>query len=169
MRIDTNKIRKWKKAKKVACIKAKPISDVFSDKSVINHFLLHTLEGDIPVQSSKVLCVGPTGDVWAQSADRITEKYDVIVIDSDGWMICKPKENAKSIECYEVTPRICNPKDNMVYDSSFSIVATSGANIGLEKNVQKGIVGDFICRDKTRSDKGWIVKRSVFLDTYKIV
>jgi hypothetical protein len=175
MRIDTNKITGWAVASKTRPIKAKPLISLLVDRTVTSKFLVATLEGNEPLGDGVVICVGEAGDAWQQMPKKLLAKYDVREIDNDGWMVCEPRPD-NAVNCVEVTDelmaRVCPayPTGDNIFEAKipFTIVGQWGATINGEKNVQEGMVGDFICQNRTDSTDIWIVKRKLFLNTYVI-
>ena len=88
--------------------------------------------------------------------------YSVTSIDADGWMVCDPRPD-NAVDVIEVNSTQCDTEDG-----SFYIIGLWGATIGDKKNVQIGIAGDFICRNRTDHTDIWIVRRKLFLNTYNI-
>jgi hypothetical protein len=165
MKINTDKISKWDIATKTKPIKAKPLINLLVDKTVATKFLVDTLEGKEPCRNGAMVCVGESGDIWQQVSKKLLQKYYVTSIDDDGWMICTPKPD-NEVECREVAPCFFTFGDENVTD--FYIIGQWGETVGDEKNVQRGVVGDFICRNKYDESDVWIVKRKLFLNTYSI-
>ena len=81
----------WKRAKKTKGLKAKAMVNLLVDRTVVNSFLLDTLEGREPIGPSSMFCIGAAGDAWQQTPKALLKKYDVIDIDNDGLMHCTPK------------------------------------------------------------------------------
>ena len=159
-RVDTGTLSDWRVASKTRPIKAKLLINLLVDRTVTSKFLVDTLEGKEPLGDGVVICVGEAGDAWQQMPNKLLAKYKVASIDVDGWMICEPLPD-NAVDVVEVTSAQCD-------DEGFSIVGQWGATIDGEKNIQRGIVGDFICRNRTDQTDVWIVKRSLFLNTYVI-
>jgi len=160
-KVDFSKIKNWNVASKTKAIKAKPLINLLVDKQVTNKFLLDTLEGREPLGDGSVICVGETGDIWQQMPNKMLQKYSVEAIDDDGWMICEPRPD-NAVDCSEVLSQQC---DN---EGKFYIIGQWGETIGEEQNVQKGVSGDFICRNRIDQTDAWIVNRKLFLNTYVI-
>lgn len=169
MRIDTSKISGWRLASKTQPITAKPLINLLVDRKVSSKFLVDTLEGQEPLGDGVVICVGAAGDAWQQMPKKLLQKYDVTSIDQDGWMVCTPKPD-NAVDCYEVTKEyvdsVCMAQGG--WFGTFTIIGQWGATVGEEKNVQKGELGDFLCRNRTDPTDVWIVKRKLFLNTYVV-
>ena len=161
-KIETNEITGWNIASKTRPIKAKPLISLLVDRTITNKFLVDTLEGREPLGDGSVICVGEAGDTWQQTPKKLLAKYHVASIDKDGWMVCEPLPD-NAVDCFEVP---YNQTD--FADQSFYIIGQWGATVGEEKNVQTGVLGDFICRNQTDHTDVWIVKRKLFLNTYII-
>ena len=162
-KIETKEIKDWRVASKTKPIKAKPLISVLVDKKVTNQFLLSTIEGKEVLGDGSLICIGEAGDAWQQMPNKLLAKYTVTAIDGEGWMVCEPRPD-NAVDVIEVTPALCGS------DVDFYIIGQWGATIGDEKNVQTGVVGDFICRNRTDNDNDdvWIVHRKLFLNTYNI-
>ena len=156
MKINTETINNWKIASKTRPIKAKPLINLLVDRSVTSKFLVDTLEGKEPLGDGVVICVGEAGDTWQQMPKKLLQKYSVTEIDKDGWMVCNPLPD-NAVDVVEVTD--CG---------EFYIIGHWGETVGEEKNVQRGVLGDFICRNQTDKSDVWIVRRKLFLNTYVI-
>jgi len=161
MRIDTNNLNGWQVATKTKGLKAKPLVNLLVDRSVLNKFLVDTLEGKEPLGDGAVVCIGESGDVWQQMPKKLLQKYEVKGIDSDGWMLCEPRPD-NAVECLEIGV------DFMDFETEFTIVGLWGETIGMEKNIQRGKLGDFICRNREDHNDVWIVKQKIFKNTYSI-
>lgn len=160
----------FKTATKTKPIKAKPLSSVILDKNILTKFLLDTLEGKQAIQESgqTVVCLGNAGDVWQQKASKLLQKYTVVDISEDGWLVCEPKpENEVWATQYNGDSR---------GDGKFSIFAQWGEKIQdstlSQGNTvilysQTGEVGDYILRSKTDARDYWIVRKSFFESTYE--
>ena len=108
-----------------------------------------------------MICVGEAGDVWQQTPAKILKKYDVTAIDKDGWMVCTPKPD-NEVDCHEVGSTTTNMQ------SEFCVIGQWGETVGPLKNVQRGVVGDFICRNRTDLADVWVVRKNLFNNTYVI-
>jgi hypothetical protein len=156
-KIDTNSpLISWQVAKKTKSLKAKPLVSIMVDKNVLSKFLIDTLEGKEPLGDGVVICIGESNDAWQQMPKKLLQKYDVVAIDNDGWMICDPKPD-NSVSCIEYTD-----------DEPFYIIGLYGEQTP-EGLIQKGEKGDFICRSRTDLTDNWIVKRKIFINTYNII
>lgn len=171
MKINTASLTGWRIASKTRPIKAKPLINLLVDRTVTSKFLVDTLEGKEPLGDGVVICVGEAGDTWQQMPAKLLKKYQVVSIDKDGWMDCNPLPD-NAVDVIEVTEEMANP-NHVVVDpypgyTDFYIVGQWGETVGTEKNVQKGNVGDFICRNRADATDVWIVRRKLFLNTYNI-
>lgn len=162
MKIETSELTGWKIATKTRPIRAKPLVNLLVDKTVVNKFLVDTLEGKEPLGDGVVICVGESGDIWQQMPKKLLAKYHVSNVDSDGWMVCEPLPD-NAVDVIEIYPNQCEK------DGSFYIIGQWGATVGEEKNIQIGTAGDFICRNRTDYNDVWIVRRNLFLNTYNIM
>lgn len=167
MRLDTQTITNWRIASKTRPIKAKPLVNLLVDRTVASKFLVDTLEGKEPLGDGVVICVGEAGDAWQQMPKKLLQKYTVKGIDKDGWMECEPLPD-NAVNCFEVSGEMLQHVTAGRTDGTFTIIGQWGATVGNEKNVQKGVAGDFICQNQTDPSDVWIVKRALFLNTYII-
>jgi hypothetical protein len=166
MRIDTTKLTGWEIASKTRSIKAKPLISLLVDRSVTSKFLVDTLEGKEPLGDGVVICVGEAGDTWQQMPKKLLQKYVVKAIDNDGWMVCEPLPD-NAVNVIEVNGEMLATHQSDDNDN-FSIVGQWGATVGNEKNIQTGMVGDFICQNQTDPSDVWIVRRKLFFNTYVV-
>jgi hypothetical protein len=164
MRINPAAIQNWRTATKTRPIKAKPLRNLLVDSSVTSKFLVETLEGREPLGDNVVICVGEAGDTWQQTPKALLKKYNVTNIDADGWLHCDPKPD-NVVDCVEVSDAMCEPDGHNT--NVFSIVGLWGETIGDEKNIQRGVAGDVICRNQTDKSDVWIVRRKLFNNTYQ--
>jgi len=175
MRIDTSKILTWSKASKTKPVKAKPLVTLLVDKTVVNKFLVATLEGNEPLGDGVVICIGKSGDVWQQTPKKLLQKYNVTSIDNDGWMVCEPKPD-NVVNCIQVKNALTlsfaaeAPDEAMYKAHDFYIHGLWGATVpGFGDNIQWGDNGDYVCQNQTDTSDVWIVKQKIFENTYKIL
>lgn len=167
-KIDTTQITNWKVATKTSAIKARPLNDVVDTKSIVfNKLLLNTLEGNEPLREDAMICIGAAGDVWMQDKNKLEKKYDAVDKDINGWVEYRPKPD-NAVDVVEVTQGMTNIEGYRGINLNFYIIGQWGETVGDEKNVQRGVAGDFICRNQTDHTDVWIVKRKLFLNTYII-
>jgi hypothetical protein len=165
IQIKTEAINEWSVAKKTKSIKAKPLISIMIDRSVTNKFLVDTLEGKEPLGDGAIICIGESNDIWQQMPKKLIQKYNVIEIDKDGWMICEPRPD-NSVECVEITDSIVEPLED------YFIVGLWGEeriNNGVKELIQRAEYGDFICRNREDKTDVWIVKKKIFINTYNII
>lgn len=152
-----------RKATKTKSIKAKHISSLVVDNSIMSKLILDTLEGTQPIRSDCMICLGEAGDIWPQLPDKLFKKYTVSDATQDGWLICKPKP------------------DNVVLAGQFSMPAHTNLRVKAQwgspilgtpvdgKFMQTGNNGDYICQSVTDPSDIWIVNRSLFESTYSFI
>ncbi len=151
-------------ATKTKPIRAKHISCLLVDKSVLTKFLIEALEGKEPLSGNSVICLGDAGDIWQQAPNKLLGKYSVSEITEDGWMVCQPKDGNECL-VYKSIPS---------YDESslgFSIVGLYGEAReldGQKVHLQFGLHGDYILGSKEDKNDRWIVRASLFEQTYEI-
>lgn len=165
--IKPENITVWGVGKKTKGLRAKPLISIMVDKSVTSKFLVDTLEGNEPLGDGAIICVGEANDIWQQMPTRLLQKYDVVDVDNEGWMVCEPKPDA-SVDCVEITEDIVGIEN--VLDTELYIVGTWGETKTINgkevKNTQRCELGDFICRNRTDKSDVWIVNRKIFDNTY---
>lgn len=168
-KLDVKKINQWKLCSKTKDILAKPLISLLVDKKVTNKFLLDTLEGEAALDQNSQVCIGGAGDVWQQSAQHLLKKYDVINIDNDGWMVCRPKPGNKA-NCTEITQDLVDVLGEENEQGLFElfIIGSYGKTspIGDQQSCK---LGDFVLQNRENPDDMWIVDRSMFLNTYDIL
>jgi len=174
-RIDVKKIVDWKVAKKTKNIKAKPLISIMVDRSVLSKFLVDTLEGKENLGDGSIICIGESNDIWQQMPKKLLQKYNVIQIDNDGWMVCEPRPD-NSVNCVEITEKLQDAIDKVdlwISKEEFFIVGQWGETIALPDNksvdIQRSDIGDFICQNREEPSDVWIVKRKIFINTYNII
>lgn len=163
--IKTDDIKKWNVAIKTKNIKAKPLISIMVDRSVTNKFLVDTLEGKESLGDGSMICVGESNDVWQQTPKKLLQKYNIIEIDNDGWLVCEPRPD-NSVNCIEMTPTNMDLQENDTIQ--FYIIGLWGEQTE-EGLIQKGQVGDFICQNREDLKDVWIVKRKIFINTYNVI
>lgn len=177
MKIVTENVREWRVASKIRHIKAKHIINILVDYTIARKFLLDTLEGKELLGNDVVICVGEAGEVWQQMPEKLLAKYDVTGIDEKGWMHCTPKP-CNAVNCIEITRELLTnsvfkscvqkpPTDDIYKVCDFYVIGQWGEEVPeIGKNVQFGMVGDFVCRNCTDPTDVWIVRRKLFFNTY---
>ena len=130
--------------------------DMF-DKLIVHKIVIDTLEGREHIGEGSIICLGEHDDIWQQTTKKFLQKYNVIGIDGNGWMICQPKPE-NSVKVFEVTNT-----------SEFYIANVLWGEKTDEGFIQKGKEGDFICQSEEDSADMWIVARKIFNNTYTIL
>ena len=149
----------WGIAKKTALIRAKQISSIFVDGSVLDKFLLKTLEGDQPINRANLMCIGATAEPWQQTAKTILKRYSITAIEDDGWMICTPLPESE-VNYFKI---------EAIYNGETHIQGLWGTTIGDHVNLQSFKVGDYVCRQTFDHTDQWIVREALFDATYEIL
>lgn len=160
-KIIINTITDWKIGKKTKNLRAKPLVSIMIEKSVMNKFLLDTIEGKEILGDGSLVCMGEASDVWQQMPKKFLQKYTVIDVDKDGWMVGEPRPD-NAVNCVEVD-------DKAIEDGSgkFFIIAQWGEKTE-EGIVQYGESGDYICQHREDTTDVWVVKKKIFLNTYVV-
>ena len=178
-RINVNDLR-WKVATKTKNVRAKPLISIMVDRSVLSKFLIDTLEGKEPLGDGAVVCLGESNDVWQQMPKKLLQKYNVVEIDNDGWMVCEPRPD-NAVLCHQVGPCDIEPiyypdasgallqpwLSDKWKDREFYIIGQWGED-STEGPKQFGKIGDYICQNRDDPTDVWIVRRKIFINTYTI-
>jgi hypothetical protein len=162
--IKLEEIVNWQIAKKTKNIKAKPALSIMVDKSVLSKFLINTLEGRENLGDGSVICLGESNDIWQQMPKKLLQKYNVIEIDKEGWMVCEPRPD-NSVECFEIIATL-DEEDCLYIDAQWGESMTTSDGV---ISIQRAEPGDFICRNREDKSDCWIVKRKIFINTYNII
>lgn len=144
--------------------RAKAMVNLIADRSVMTKFLIDTLEAKEPISPNTMFCIGESGDAWQQHPDKLLKKYNITDIDEDGWMVCQPKPE-NEVHFFELTPT----QYSTAYGEEMVIRGLFGETIGEHTNLQRCIVGDFVCRNPQDHNDQWVVKRKLFLNSYSIL
>src|ERR1035438_3026268 len=155
-----NTITEWKIAKKTKPLRAKPLVNLLVDRTVINKFLVDTLEAREPFAEGNVICIGETGDAWQQEPKKLLKKYSATAIDKDGWMVCEPYPD-NSVECSQINFLI-NTHGGCHY-----LEAKVGSTYQ-GKTVQEFVHGDWILRNREDKSDVWVVRKKLFDNSYVI-
>ncbi len=137
------------------------MASLISDQSVLAKFLISTLEGIQNIKHDSMVCVGADNDAWQQDRAKMLKAYTVAEITADGWMICTPKPEAQR-RAIEVTGDL-SMADFLLLNTQWGEKQPDGTF------TQTGMVGDFIVGSVEDLKDVWIVKRSVFLNTYEMI
>jgi hypothetical protein len=165
--LDTTDIWKGFRARKEKGLKAKPVSDIIADKTVIDRLQLVTIEGTGPLTPGAMLCVGPLGDVWQQSPEKLLKKYELVAVGADGWQQFSPKPE-NEVEFFEVTAALL--EELGINDSRDTfIIGQWGQTVSGVSNLQGFKVGDFIARQTFDHSDQWVVASLIWHNTYKEV
>lgn len=115
---------------------------------------VQTLEGAEQVPAGTYLCRGEAGDVWPQSEERLTAKYDMTdEIGEQGWRLCDPKTDAAGV----MAAQLPHP---------FQVQAKWGLLAG---KVGDYVVKNYEDRDNDNPADVWIVDETLFEATYERV
>lgn len=168
--VSTSKVPTWNDCRKVKGLRAKHMKSVLTDSSVLAMFLINTLEGREPVDGVAMICVGPLGDVWQQQSKNLFKKYDAVGVDDDGWFEFVPKSAANpnapaTVECIQVTRELLSA---MSAENAMYVQGTYGETVSEIVNLQKFVIGDYICRDKSNHKDVWVVAGKIFANTYEV-
>lgn len=165
-KVDTNQLVNWKKAQKTKGLKAKPLSSLLVDRSVLAKFLVSTLEGNETLDIGNVICIGQSDDAWQQTPKALFKKYNIVGLDEDGWMLCEPKPE-NEVEFVEIDESFFTETTTILEVRQFYIIGLWGKDTP-EGPVQYGKCGDIVCRQPYDHNDVWIVRRRLFDNTYSI-
>jgi hypothetical protein len=152
----------WHNAKKTKGLRAKHMSALLGDISVMSKFLVDTLEAREPVSGTSMFCIGEAGDAWQQTAKKLLAKYDIIDIDAQGWLECRPKPE-NMVEFFEVTAEM------LAGEKSGYVVGMWGEVVDGVKNLQAFTVGDMVARNPTDTADQWVVRRRIWDNSYSVI
>lgn len=162
--LDTRKLT-YKVGRKTKGLRAKPMITLLVDRAVMTKFLVDTLEAKEPVHADAMFCIGESNDAWQQSAKKLLAKYTVDAIDSDGWMVCNPKQ--------ETSVEFCQLHNDALDQAGWAERGTGyiqgnwGETVdGVGTNLQRFKLGDFVVRNREDHSDTWIVDRKIFLNSY---
>jgi hypothetical protein len=142
---EINEARSWFHAKKVRPIWARHLS---KDETVT------TIEGTEQVKAGDFLCRGEAGDIWPQTAQSLTEKYQKTEeVDVDGWQKYVPRPDNQGVMAGQV-------------QHAFVVRAKWGVLSGKPGDY---IVKNFADRDVAHPEDVWIVDQKLFRATYRAV
>ena len=160
--IDASDIIWFGVATKTKSIKAKPLNAILIAPGALEKFLLDTIEGVQVLKANSVVCIGELNDAWQQDKKKLFDKYDVVRIDDDGWMICCPKPD-NEINWAQPDPL------GQCSDRGFAIKGQWGKEYivdGRQCFLQFGQQGDFIAQNQKDMDDIWIIGKGIMNSTY---
>lgn len=163
--LDTTPFWSGRLAKKVKGLKAKPVSSLVTDRSVLHKLLLDTLEAKEPLDATTCFCIGESDDAWQQSSADLIKGYDLVSIDADGWLHFSPKPT-KVVEFFEVTSQHLPGAPALLAATTFYIFGKWGQTIDGVSNLQQVRPGDFVARQLHDPSDRWVVRRDIWLRTY---
>ncbi|MEQ1905083.1 MAG: hypothetical protein ABL888_12920 [Pirellulaceae bacterium] len=113
-----------------------------------------TLEGEELVPAGNYVCRGEAGDIWPQSAEKLTAKYELTdELDEQGWRKCHPKPDAAGVVAAQIL-------------HAFQVQAEWGTLSGKPGDF---IVKNFADRNNPNPTDVWIVDQRLFNATYERV
>lgn len=148
------------RAKKTEPVRAKPMSSLLVDPSVMDMFLINSLEGEEPITPSSVFCLGKANEPWQQPSASLLRKYDVTAIDDGGWMVCMPKPDAE-VEFFIF-------RNGLQDGEEYYIRGAFGKTIDGIPNLQRVKNGDAVCRKPHDHSDQWVVARHLW-QTYSVI
>lgn len=155
----------WRTATKTKPIVAKHVSAVIGDDTMLAKLLVDTLEGKEPISQGNMFCIGGAGDTWQQTPAKLLKKYTIEGIDSNGWLYCVPRPE-NEVWAVQISDEFVRVYGSAI-DPNFHIIGMWGETLDDgTQNVQRGVVGDVVCRQKGDDTDTWIVRRSLFDNTY---
>lgn len=153
--------RHWRFAKKTKSIQAKPMSSVIVDRIAHRSWLIDTLEGSEPIDLANMLCLGEGGEPWQQTPLALLKKYNVTSIDDNGWLTCTPKPE-NEVEFFQLEKLMLGmDQPEFVY-----IQGMFGETVMGTPNLLRCKVGDYVCRQPHDHKDQWVVRQSLFENTY---
>jgi hypothetical protein len=115
---------------------------------------VETLEGTEQVPAGNYICRGEIGDIWPQSEERLSAKYNITdELDPQGWRRCDPKPDAAGVMAAQVP-------------HAFQVQAKWGLLSGKPNDY---VVKNYEDRDNDNPVDVWIVDQHLFQVTYERV
>lgn len=174
-------------------IHARPINSILdkaeTERSVFEKLLLGTLEGAQNLKRDAFVCWGIDDDVWQQSKKKLTDQYDIVDVDEDGWLLCNPKPESPR-NGYKVTSArhsfgpnggfaVINPvwgDRRVVSRSNLKMAGIDPEAAGLKSegdsiiiHLHYGVDGDWVLQRKEDATDIYRVARSFFDNTHEVV
>lgn len=136
------------------------------DRTVMARFLVDTLEWREPVSADAMFCIGESNDAWQQTAKKLLDKYTVEAIDSEGWMVCRPKPE-NSVEFFELTLEMIQAAVKVPGgDDTVYLRGQWGQTVAGKKFLQRAVLGDRVARNREDIEDQWVVRRSIWNNSY---
>jgi len=150
-----------KRAKKTKGLQAKHVSSIVPESRVLSGLTLQTLEGPQDLRPHGMVCIGISGETWQQGCDGLLKKYNIVSINSGGWLHCEPKPD-REVLAGSVSGSFCS-------DGKFAIIGEWGEKQSDGTFRQYGKEGDTICQNPEKLTDVWIVAKKIFENSYKFV
>lgn len=169
--LDASKLS-YLRAVKVKPMKAKPISTILNDDSVMNKIVLATLEGHQTVKANGFVCWGIDNDLWQQDEKKLHLNYTIASVDPDGWFHCVPKDDAPRMAC-QITEAVAAEQGFKFGPAhGFSILNPSWGDErvlgGKQVWLHYGVVNDYVLAMPTDTADTYRVARKFFDNTYEV-
>lgn len=161
-------IKDWKVAKKTKSLRAKPLVNLLTDKSILNKLLLDTLEGKAMLCENSIVCIGDSGDVWQQTSQKLLKKYKVIDINENGWMVCEPYPD-NSVDAFQVTFDITTSSGEHYLRALWGEKFQDHELLSKYGPLQRFAEGDWILRNREDHNDVWVVRKKIFDNSYTII
>lgn len=168
--LDTSKLS-YVRAVKVKPMKAKPISMILNDSSVMSKIVLATLEGHQTVKANGFVCWGIDNDLWQQDGKKLHQNYNIVSVDSDGWFHCQPKDDAPRLAC-QITEEVAASLGFTFGPAhGFSILNPAWGDErvlnGKQVWLHYGVVNDYVLAMPNDTDDTYRVGRKFYDNTYE--
>jgi len=166
-------------AQKTANIRAKPLAQVINDPHIFAKLTLETLEGQQAIQTHAgvFVCIGEALDYWQQDGEKLFKSYDVINVDDQGWLTCKPKPEAER-NFTQIPEEIGEFEIPAQWGKKLSALDRGPQPVTLKdeeletlftyEHVQFGKPGDYVLQSQEDPFDFWIVKKALFENTYQV-
>lgn len=169
--LDTSKLP-YKTAVKVKPMKAKPLSSILSDSSVLSKIVLATLEGHQAVKANGFVCWGIDNDLWQQDGKKLHQNYNIVSVDPDGWFHCEPKDDAPRLACQITEALAAEIGFTFGPANGFSILNPSWGDErvldGKQVWLHYGVLNDFVLAMPNDRADTYRVARKFFENTYEV-
>lgn len=158
---------RWINVQKTATMLAKHITALLSSDIDPELLKVRTLEGDAQLKANCMLCKGIQGELWPQSSTKILERYDLISVREDGWLVFAPKKS-NTLGCLVTSDLLPDGETKFCIHTLWGSPAATMNPDDPPKFLQEGKVGDYILTDGTPGNY-WVIDYKVFCETYSVL
>jgi hypothetical protein len=159
------------RALKTKPIRAKPMSCILSDKSVMAQVAMATLEGHQTVKAGSFVCWGIENDLWQQDGKKLHQNYTPKEVDAEGWTLFEPKDDAPRNACQITETVAARLGFSFGPAGGFSILNPSYGDErvmgGKQVWLHYGVVNDWVLQMPNDPKDTYRVARKFFENTYR--